>query len=264
MSETAKFCPRCGAPLPQTVTVGAPSTGLIPDAPDRTQPAVPWRAREAIAVFLIHILITAIMVVPIALLVSGDDMLTAAGIMISELVLLVTLAAWIKIRYGLGFRALGFRGLSGANVAIGLGAGVGGLLVAGIVSQIIAQIVESITGSPPGDPEQIPLETDAPQGALLVIIAVSVIVLAPLAEEAFFRGFVYPSLRRWARAWPAILLSAAIFSITHVIPIVLLPIFALGMVLAWLVERRRSLVPAVVAHMAFNGFGFWVLYIASR
>jgi hypothetical protein len=225
---------------------------------------VPWRAREAIGVFLIHILITAIAVVPIALLVTGEDMLTAAGIMVSELVLLGTVAAWIKIRYGLGLRALGFRGFSGANLAIGIGAGLGGVLLAGIVSQIIVVIVESITGSPPGDPEQIPLQTENPQGALLVIVGVSVVVLAPLAEEVFFRGFVYPSLRRWARAWPAILLSAVIFSVTHIIPIVLLPIFALGIVLAWLVERRRSLVPAVVAHMAFNGAGFWVLYFASR
>lgn len=222
---------------------------------------VPWRAREAILIFLLHILLAAVFTVPAALAMEDQDAATAVAILVTEIMLFATTVVWVRARYGLGLRALGFTGLTGKNIGIGLGVGVAGLLASLIIGGALTVIIESITGGPPPDPNQIPL-IDEPTGAVLWLVGISVVLLAPLAEEAFFRGFVYGGLRRWAKVTPALLWSAVIFAIPHIEPIVLPAIFVLGIFLGWVVERRRSIVPAIVAHMAFNLFGFILLFLA--
>lgn len=234
-----------------------PAHGLgEPDRPTQ----VPWRAREGFGIFFLHLIGAALIALFVAVFVSTRDELTAVTILLTEMSLIATTLIWIKVRYGLGPRALGFRALTAANVFIGLGIGLLGLVVSLAIGAALQQTIESVTNEPAPEPNQIPLDQD-PSGWLLWVIGISVVLLAPIAEEAFFRGFVFGGLRRWARPGPAILISSIAFTIPHVEPIVLLPIFVLGIVLAWVVERRRSLVPAIVAHLAFNLFGFIALFL---
>lgn len=83
---------------------------------------------------------------------------------------------------------------------------------------------------------------------------VLLVVIVPIGEEVFFRGFVYGGLRdRWG-AVPAVLASAAFFSIVHLQLVHGLPILVLGVLLAFLYERTRSLVPVIVTHALNNAF----------
>ncbi len=85
-------------------------------------------------------------------------------------------------------------------------------------------------------------------GAVLAFVA-----LAPLAEEVFFRGVVFPSLtRRYGHPWFSLLISALLFGITHVEPVAIFYAALLGAGLALLTVRARSIVPALVAHAAHN------------
>lgn len=88
----------------------------------------------------------------------------------------------------------------------------------------------------------------APAAWFLILLA----VVVPIGEEIFFRGFVYGGLRdRWGSVIAA-LVSAAFFSTVHMQVVHALPIFVLGLVLALLYERTRSLVPAIVVHSLNN------------
>src|SRR4051794_19942224 len=49
----------------------------------------------------------------------------------------------------------------------------------------------------------------------LVAVAVLVCVMAPIAEELFFRGFCFTALRRWLGVIPAVLLTGLIFGAIH-------------------------------------------------
>lgn len=87
-------------------------------------------------------------------------------------------------------------------------------------------------------------------GALLFMLVVGVI--APIAEELFFRGLVFRALeKRWDRWW-ALALSSAAFALTHFQLLQFLPLAAAGAVFGYLVIRTDRLGPAIVAHMAFN------------
>lgn len=77
-------------------------------------------------------------------------------------------------------------------------------------------------------------------------------VVVPVGEEVFFRGFVYGGLRvRWGVA-AAALASAAFFAVVHLQLVHGLPVLVLGVLLALLYERTRSLVPAIVTHALNN------------
>ena len=77
-------------------------------------------------------------------------------------------------------------------------------------------------------------------------------VIGPVFEEIFFRGFCYPILRnRWGKFW-ATVLSAAFFAGIHYSGFVFWPIFVLGIALAYLYEKRRSLIASITLHMMHN------------
>ncbi len=74
----------------------------------------------------------------------------------------------------------------------------------------------------------------------------------PLTEEIFFRGFVMPGLvARWGVVGAAVG-SAIIFSLFHLHPGVLVPIFLTGLLLAALYHVTGSLWPPVIAHAGQN------------
>lgn len=86
--------------------------------------------------------------------------------------------------------------------------------------------------------------------ALTLLVAV---VVAPVLEEALFRGLILNGLARRYGPWIACVWTAAFFALFHFYnPWQILPTFFLGLVLAWLVLATRSLVSAVVLHAAFN------------
>jgi len=85
--------------------------------------------------------------------------------------------------------------------------------------------------------------------------------LAAIAEELFFRGFIFGWLRRRMRAWTAAGISAAVFAAVHfhfLVPGGVLgaaaatDIFVTGLLLAWLYQASGSLVPPIVMHAVNN------------
>ncbi len=82
-------------------------------------------------------------------------------------------------------------------------------------------------------------------------LALSAVLVAPVAEEICFRGLAYPALRMRLPVRHAILFTSAAFAFVHP-PAVWVPMAILAAFLAWLVETTGSVAPAVAAHMAFN------------
>lgn len=89
-------------------------------------------------------------------------------------------------------------------------------------------------------------------GGGLALLALLIVVGAPLVEEIFFRGLLQRTLaRRFGAGW-AIGGSAVLFGLTHFQPVLLPGLVAFGAVLGLLAHRAGRLGPAVIAHMAFN------------
>ena len=281
LSESARFCPYCGRDVTQPSSTMLVATSEPTTGGGDTEEKVPWRAIEGLAIFIIAVIATVVVTIPIGLALSPisacgglpaaqatrcfdhRDLLTALTVLINELALLGAVLLWVRLVHKARARTLGFRNLSPANVLSGMGIGVAGIFVAGIISYALTSIIQNATHRQVEAPKQISLQSN-PQVLVLVIIGLSVILLAPLAEEAFFRGFVFQGLKKWLRPGWAIVVSAAVFGLAHLIPLIMLPIFGLGVLLAAIVQARKSIVPSIFAHMTFNGIQFAILVATKK
>lgn len=79
-------------------------------------------------------------------------------------------------------------------------------------------------------------------------------LLAPIGEEAFFRGVVYNLLRQRLDARWSIALSSLAFALAHAdSPPVVLTSLIIGLALAWSYEQTKSIWPGIFIHMLNNG-----------
>ncbi len=157
-------------------------------------------------------------------------------------------------RHGVTWTALGFRWLSrGRLVAWAAIALFGGILTGLIYITLTEAIAPAL--SPPDLSDDLGLGGDAPLATLLYAW-VTVGVVAPIVEEAFDRGFVFGGLAAHWGPWPAILVSAAVFSVAHLTPGLMLPAFVTGVIFAWVYWRSGSIWPVVTAHMTQNSLAF--------
>lgn len=93
----------------------------------------------------------------------------------------------------------------------------------------------------------------------LVLVLILVTVMAPVAEEILFRGYIYRALRNWHGVWPAAILSGALFGGIHVgsSPIgFIVPLAILGVGLALLYHWTGSLYLPVALHALNNSIAF--------
>ena len=87
------------------------------------------------------------------------------------------------------------------------------------------------------------------------------IVLAPLFEEALFRGILQESLTNKYGALRGILIASAVFGVVHVIPQQVVNAFFVGLILGYIYYKTRSLIPVIVIHCINNAVSSftWVL-----
>lgn len=90
------------------------------------------------------------------------------------------------------------------------------------------------------------------------------IVIAPICEELFFRGFVLPGLlQEMAPTW-AVLVSAALFAVAHADPGSFLPLFVIGIALGFLRLRSGSTWAGISLHILNNTLASLLIVLAMH
>lgn len=96
-------------------------------------------------------------------------------------------------------------------------------------------------------------------GHLQVLAGISIVFLAPVVEEVFFRGFIFAGLRRIIGLWPAAIISSLLFAVVHAQSGLVIPFTVVGLLLAYLYHRSKSIYVPVAMHFFFNAFSFLAL-----
>ena len=102
--------------------------------------------------------------------------------------------------------------------------------------------------------------TDARRAMWLLLIAA---VTPAVCEELVFRGVLLQSLSREARAWRAVLLSAAVFGAFHLsfeTALRFLPTMWIGALMGWVVWHSRSIFASMLMHFLNNAFVVLLLW----
>jgi len=88
------------------------------------------------------------------------------------------------------------------------------------------------------------------------------VFVAPFCEEIFFRGFIFMGLRKVMPVGVAIIASSFLFAVAHADLGSFAVLFVIGIVLAFMRWRTRSLWPGIFLHMLNNGIGALVVVLA--
>lgn len=96
---------------------------------------------------------------------------------------------------------------------------------------------------------------------LFILFAFQSIVISPLVEEWFFRGFLWTALKGYGSSAFATLLSAAVFGLYHFEIHSLLPLFLMGCLLG-LVRSRFGLRMSWAVHAGFNALSIGLLVVS--
>jgi membrane protease YdiL (CAAX protease family) len=133
-----------------------------------------------------------------------------------------------------------------------------GTMALAFAAYFVLSAVYSALVAPPCD--KLPDDLGVNESTTLAVIAgIFVIGIAPVAEEFFFRGFLFQALRKNLGVWIAAPASGLIFGALHFAPDKLIPLAILGTALAYVFHKTRSLWPCIMLHALNNTIAFTVL-----
>lgn len=118
-------------------------------------------------------------------------------------------------------------------------------------------------------PDSLPITEYFKDRPSALVLAAFGILVAPLMEELFFRGFLYPALARWTGSIISIVITASAFTLLHGAQLgyswaPLLLIFIVGVALTVTRVVTRSVATGVIVHMTYNFALLFQTYIATH
>lgn len=263
--ENPARCQQCGGaisgPITQTIyylrndcTVDRDvrsGTGLgFKDVLGKMRSTVPWRTRDVWLGVLAALILTAIAYgIAYAVLFTLEDpnvdLWVAVFSALLELLLVVPVWWVVRHKYHVSWaKALNFRRFKPYWL---------GLMVAFFFAYNVFNVIYSLLLTGAG------MEIDRDIGPTLEQLSspwpltFSIVILAPLAEEIFFRGFIFNGLRARMNWWWAAIISAALFAGAHLDLLFLLPAFLIGFLFALLYQKTNSIWPGIIVHFTVNG-----------
>ena len=244
-------------PDPDTIVPVSPAPATTGDAasavPGDGLPGITWSLKQTLGWFFGGFLIavfSSLLVAPFDPELESDAAFLAAQGLFGASLLTVAIGVasqWDRHRIREALGRLGLRRFKASAL--------GWMLLALLGYYIFAATFASFVLSP----EQEDISGDLGVGdenLLVAIIAVLlIVVLAPVSEELFFRGFLFAGLRARFSLWPAVIASGLLFGLVHAPSgITTVPLLAvLGGLLAWFYAWNGSLWPCVFMHMINNG-----------
>ncbi|MDK2899191.1 MAG: protease family protein [Patescibacteria group bacterium] len=94
-----------------------------------------------------------------------------------------------------------------------------------------------------------------------ILAFATLVVIAPIAEEILFRGYLYGKLKKIVPVWVAIILTSLLFGYIHGAWNLAIDTFALSVVLCILREMTGNVWSSILLHMAKNSIAFYILFI---
>jgi len=180
------------------------------------------------------------------------------ALLVSAFEAALLLPPWLIIVRGRrgSWSSLGFHGFHPGYLLL-----TGGLLFLSLVINLLWSLLLAPFGLET-QPEVLPIFGEGVQGLILALVAGSLI--APLAEETFFRGFLFANLREHQGPLRAMVITALLFALFHLTPTAFVPLFFLGCFLALLYRLSNSLLPCLLLHATMNTLALTLSYLVER
>lgn len=135
----------------------------------------------------------------------------------------------------------------------------------GIMLAVLVQLLSTVLPFP----RSLPMHEYFREVHFAYMMAAFGVLIAPLAEELFFRGLVFPVLARTMGQVAAIIVTGATFSLMHRTQLAwawapLLVLFGVGSALTIIRARMNSVAASWMVHVAYNATLFASIYYFSN
>jgi uncharacterized protein len=233
-------------------------------------PVVPWNW-ETIWQVMLGFFVIGQLLIPqffsIAISQSGWDrqhaglLENAAFILLSYGVLAISVIAFLRLSIGsyqpIDSTWFSFRGKNWVWW------GIGGYLIATPIVLLVSVVNDKIWQGKGGSNPLLSMLLENNNNWAFGIFLITAAIAAPLFEEYLFRGFLFPSLTRYFTVWQSIGLSGLIFAVAHLSVSEVLPLAALGSILAYVYYRTGNLLASMLIHGLWNGGSLLTLYLLA-
>lgn len=215
---------------------------------------VRWGLPDVLVAWIVGSVVAVIAVTPFTEEVRGSLEVTPDGLLVALVVQAAVFVGWlgfVAVQKGLGsLRAdfgLGIRLRDWYWLAAGAGVG---LLAIGLITPIVE------IGDISKTSQEVTKTVDEASGLTAALLAVAVVIVAPVAEELLFRGALLRGLLRRTAPWKAVLGSALVFALVHLADPgagYAIPAFVLlGWISGWRAFTTGSLSQSILLHAGFN------------
>lgn len=158
-------------------------------------------------------------------------------------------ALWLLAlrRHGLDWSALGLRRTTAGWLGLAVVVAIAGFALRLALAQAMSVALPDwamFMRSPYGHPDS--------GWAVAVLLGACTVLLTPLAEELFFRGFLFTWMTGHRPVWLAMLVSSLIFGAMHIIPPQAISAALMALALCALYWFSRSIWPPVLCHVVNN------------
>lgn len=151
-----------------------------------------------------------------------------------------------------------------------IGVAVPAYIVYMVVNVFVMMLVTQLPFVDPTQAQQLPFDRElffAPTQYILIFL--TLVVLAPLAEEALFRGYLFGKVRKISPFWLAALIISITFGIAHFwtgpgMPlqwVIAVDTFVLSLALCLLREYTGAIWAGVIVHAIKNGIAYYFLFV---
>jgi len=232
-------------------------------------PADRYRGPSVLVIFAMIELGLPFLLVPPLLAFTGGDIETLSSPGALTLQLLITplgffalLAVFVAVPRALDGVRLWQGAASARQAVIGLLAGLLVWSAAQVLAGVLVAILHLLGINPEGEQEVTAIAQQLPVPVAVLTIA----VLAPIAEELFFRGFVFNAWEREYGTRRALIGATLLFGLAHVpggTPLAVVVVLLLGLLLTGVYARTRNLATTIGIHATFNLASVLALFLLS-
>ncbi len=105
------------------------------------------------------------------------------------------------------------------------------------------------------------LRTVSSPGGFIILLIMGAI-LAPISEELYYRGMIYPVFRGYVGPFWGAIIAGSIFGLVHWDLWRAIPLAAGGVILCYIYEKSGSILVSALAHGVWNGVMALIVYFS--
>jgi membrane protease YdiL (CAAX protease family) len=181
----------------------------------------------------------------------------SALIYVLSLTLIIFVPKLIKKTWATSFEKLGLKKfLTFTDIGIGIISFIATIIISSIVLPIL-QSMNLIDASQ----AQVTGYENLYNPADRIVGFIALVIIAPIAEELIFRGWLYGKLRAKIPAFPAIVLVSLLFALVHGQWNVGVIVFAMSVINCLIRELTGTVYGGILVHIIRNSIAFYGLFI---